>query len=67
MRHNRQRRFAGMKTPRDTEYWVAQRLHEEPTNRVIGILNQWVHPMRKTEVTEETVALLNDLMDKDVL
>ena len=30
-RHHRQRRFSGMKTPRDIEYWVAQRLHEEPT------------------------------------
>ena len=32
-RHHRQRRFAGVKTPRDTKYWVAQRLHEEPTER----------------------------------
>ena len=47
VRHHQQRRFTGTKTPRDTEYWVAQRLHEEPTERVIGILNQWVHPMRK--------------------
>ena len=31
MRHHQQRRFAGTKTPRDTEYWVAQRLHEELT------------------------------------
>ena len=34
---------------------------------MIGILNQWVHPTQKTEATEETIALLNDLSDKDVL
>ena len=45
MRHHRQRRFAGVKTPRNTEYWIAQRLSEEPTEQVIGILNNWVHPM----------------------
>ena len=66
-RHHRQRRFVGAKTPRDTEYWVAQRLHEEPTERAISILNHWVHPTRTKEVTEETVMLLNDLVDKDVL
>ena len=66
-RHHRQRRFVGVKTPRDTEYWVAQRLHKEPTEQAIGILNNWVHPMRMQEATEETVMLLNDLMDKDVL
>ena len=43
-RHHRQRRFTGVKAPKNTEYWVAQRLHEEPTERTIGILNQWVHP-----------------------
>ena len=43
-RHHQQRRFVGAKTPRDTEYWVAQRIHEEPTDQAIGILNQWVHP-----------------------
>ena len=56
-----------MKAPKNIEYWVAQRLHEEPNERAIGILNQWVHSTRKTEATEETVALLNDLLDKDVL
>ena len=30
-RHHRQRRFAGAKAPKNTKYWVAQRLHEEPT------------------------------------
>ena len=43
-RHHQQRRFAGTKAPKNTEYWVAQRLHEESTERAIGILNQWVHP-----------------------
>ena len=66
-RHNWQTRVTGMKTPRDTEYWVAQRLHEEPTERVIGILNNWVHLTWTKEVTEETVTLLNNLTDKDVL
>ena len=66
-RHHRQRRFVGAKTPRNTKYQVAQRLHEEPTEQAIGILNQWVHLTRKTEATKETVALLNDLTDKDVL
>ena len=66
-RHHRQRRFAGAKAPKNTEYWVAQRLHKDPTDWAIGILNQWVHPTRKTEATEETIALLNDLSDKDVL
>ena len=66
-RHRRQRRFAGAKTPRNTEYWVAQRLHKESTERAIGILNNWVHPMRTKEATEETVVLLNDLEDKDIL
>ena len=27
-RHHRQRRFAGAKAPKNTEYWVAQRLHK---------------------------------------
>ena len=66
-RHRRQRRFAGAKTPRNTEYWVAQRLHKESTERAIGILNHWVHLTRMKEVTKETVALLNDLTDKDIL
>ena len=44
MRHHRQRRFAGAKALKNTEYWVAQRLHKEQTERAIGILNQWVHP-----------------------
>ena len=61
------KRFAGAKTPRDTKYWVAQRLHEELNEQAIGILNHWVHLMQKKEVTEETVTLLNDLADKDVL
>ena len=34
---------------------------------MIGILNQWVHPTQKTEATEETIALLNNLSDKDIL
>ena len=55
MRRHQQRRFGGGKAPRNTEYWVAQRLHKEPTERAIGILNQWVHPTRKTEATEETI------------
>ena len=66
-RHNRQRRFAGVKTPKDTKYWVGQRLHEELTERAVGILNNWVHPMQTKEATEETVVLLNNLTDKDVL
>ena len=66
-RHHRQRRFAGAKALKNTEYWVAQRLQEDPTDQAISILNQWVHPTRKTEATEETIALLNDLSDKDVL
>ena len=44
MRHSRQQRFGGAKTPKDTQYWVAQRLHEEQTNRAIGILQSWIHP-----------------------
>ena len=56
-----------MKTPKDTKYWVGQRLHEELTERAVRILNNWVHPMQTKEATEETVVLLNNLTDKDVL
>ena len=34
---------------------------------MIGILNNWVHPTWMKEATEETVMLLNNLMDKDIL
>ena len=67
MRHHWQWRFAGAKAPRDTKYWVAQRLHKEPTEWVIGILSNWSHLMQTQEATEETVTLLNNLSDKDVL
>ena len=66
MRHHQQRRFTGAKAPWDTEYWVAQRLHEEPTEWVISILSNWTHLTRTQEATEETITLLNDLSDKDI-
>ena len=47
--------------------WTAQRILEEPTNKAIGILKLWIHPKREAEVTEEMVALLNDLSNYDVV
>src|SRR6266436_3816957 len=47
--------------------WTAQRILEEPTNKAVGILKLWIRPKQEAEVTEEMIALLNDLSDYDVV
>ena len=66
-RHNFQRRFKGRMAPGGSVLWTAQRILEEPSDRAVGILKLWIHPKREAEATEQTVALLNDLSDYDVV
>ena len=66
-RHNFQRRFKGRMAPGGPVLWTAQRILEEPTDKAIGILKLWIHPKREAEVTEEIIALLNDLSDYNVI
>ena len=42
--HNFQRRFKGRMAPGGSVLWTAQRILEEPTDKVIGILKLWIHP-----------------------
>ena len=62
-RTSHQRRFAGAHKIPHTAPWVAQQLHESKTDTAIGILASWTHPKRRLEVTEATIAELNQLPD----
>ena len=58
-----QRRFAGVHKIPHMAPWVTQQLHESKINTAIGILASWTHPKRWLEVTEATIAELNQLPD----
>ena len=65
--HNFQQQFKGRMAPGGSALWTTQRILEEPTNKVIGILKLWIHPKQEAEATEEMVTLLNDLSDYDII
>ena len=62
-RTSHQRRFAGAHKIPHTAPWVAQQLHESKIDTAIGILASWTHPKRRLEVSEATIAELNQLPD----